>query len=154
MHDGETSLLSSSPACLRDAVNEEFILKVSHITNSCELLEGVNEAMDHLRYKGFNCSCAILNRCGNKILKMSENQLIRGYPDTRTGRGAQYPLRVLTYIPGETLEAVPMSSKLAYEIGKLAGDIDKALLVSKAMSLPSVRSLPSALGRLLVSICF
>lgn len=108
---------------------EEFVFKVSHLTNSCELLEGVNEVMDHLRCKEFDCSSAIVNRHGKKISLLSDNQLISGNPTTRAGRSAQYPVRVLTYIPGVMVEDMQMTHKLAYDIGELAGRVDKALLV-------------------------
>lgn len=108
---------------------EEFILKVSHLTNSCELLEGVNEVMDHLKSRDFRCNYAIRNNSGEKIALLSENQLLRGNPSMRTGRAAQYPVRVLTYVPGETLEAVQITPRLAFDVGMLAGSIDKALLV-------------------------
>ena len=108
---------------------DEFIFKVSHITNSYEVLQGVNEVMDHLKSKGFHCSYAIVNRSGEKITLLSENQLLRGDPNVRSGRGAQYPVRVLKYIPGEILHTVQPTPKLAYDIGELTGSIDKALLV-------------------------
>jgi hypothetical protein len=109
---------------------DEFIFKVSHITNSYEVLQGVNEAMDHLKSKSFHCSYAIVNRSGEKITLLSENQLLRGDPNVRSGRGAtQYPVRVLKYIPGTVLHTVQRTPKLAYGIGELAGSIDKALLV-------------------------
>lgn len=122
-HDG--SVTSTS-----DSAIEEFILKVSHITNSSELLEGVNEVMDHLHHKGFRCSHAIRNHSGKKIALLSENQLVRGDPNARTGRCVKYPIRVLVYVPGETLEAVSLTPKLAFGIGELAGSINKALLVT------------------------
>ena len=109
--------------------NEEFILKVSHLTNSCELLEGINEVMDHLKSKDFRCNYAIRNTNGEKIVLLSENQLLRGDPSMRTGRGAKYPVRVLTFVPGETLEAVQITPNQAFDVGVLAGSIDKALLV-------------------------
>ena len=108
---------------------DEFIFKASHITNSCEVLEGINEVMDHIKRKGFHCSFAIMNHSGEKITLLSENQLVRGDPNMRTGRGTQYPVRVLKYVPGETLQTVQLTPKLAYDIGELAGSIDKALLV-------------------------
>ena len=108
---------------------DEFIFKVSHITNSYKVLQGVNEVMDHLKYKGFRCSYAIVNRSGEKITLLSENQLLRGDPNVRTGRGAQYPVRVLRYISGEILQNIQLIPKLVYGIGELAGSIDKALLV-------------------------
>ncbi len=108
---------------------DEFIFKVSHITNSYEVLQGVNEAMDHLKSKNFNCSYAIVNCSGENITLLSENQLLRGDPNMRSGRGAQYPVRVLKYIPGTVLHTVQQTPKLAYDIGELAGSIDKALLV-------------------------
>ena len=108
---------------------DEFIFKVSHITNSYKVLQGVNEVMDHLKCKGFYCSYAIVNRSGEKITLLSENQLLCGDPNLRTGKGARYPVRVLKYIPGEVLQTVQLTPKLAYGIGELAGSIDKALLV-------------------------
>ena len=107
----------------------QFIFKISHITNSYEVLQGVNKVMEHLKSKGFHCSYAIANRSGEKIRLLSENQLLRGDPDMRSGRGAQYPVRLLKYIPGEVLHTVQPTPKLAYDIGELAGSIDKALLV-------------------------
>ena len=108
---------------------DEFIFKVSHITNSFDVLQGINKVMDHIRCKGFHCSYAIVNRSGEKITLLSENQLVRGNPNVRTGRGAQYPVRVLKYISGEILQDVQLTPKLVYGIGELAGSIDKALLV-------------------------
>lgn len=113
---------------------DEFIFKVSHITNSYEVLQGINEVMDHLKSKGFRCSYTMVNRSGEKISLLSENQLLRGDPNVRTGRGAQYPVRVLKYIPGETLHTVQLTPKLAYDIGELAGSIDKALLVGSFLA--------------------
>lgn len=108
---------------------DEFIFKVSHITNSFEVLQGINEVMDHLKCKGFHCSYATVNRSGEKMTLLSENQLVRGDPNVRTGRGAQYPVRVLKYISGEILQTIQLTPKLVYGIGELAGNIDKALLV-------------------------
>ena len=109
--------------------HDEFIFKVSHITNSYEVLEGVNQVMDHLKCNGFHCSYAIVSLRGEKITLLSENQLLRGDPNVRSGRGAQYPVRVLKYIPGDVLQTVQLTPKLTYGIGELAGSIDKTLLV-------------------------
>ena len=107
----------------------EFIFKVSHVTNSYETLVGVNEVMDHMKHKGFHCSFAIAGRNGEKITLLSENQLMRGDPSLRARRNAQYPVRVLTYVSGETLTTVQLTPKLVYHIGELAGSIDRALMV-------------------------
>ena len=64
-----------------DITNGEFIFKVSHLSNSHELLEGIGEAMEHLKHKDFYCSFPVLNRYGKKIALLSENQLLRGDPD-------------------------------------------------------------------------
>lgn len=117
-------------ASYSEITSQEFVFKVSHTSNSRELLEGVNEVMDHLCRKGFLCSFAISNRFGKKIAMLSDNQLSRGDPWVRTGgRCAQYPVRVLIYVPGETLDPTQVTPEQAFHIGRLAGSIDKALLV-------------------------
>ena len=62
------------------------------------------------------------------VLKMSKEQLVTGNPGAREGR-KEFCVQLLTFIPGETLDSVPYTPRLAYEAGRYLGSMDTALQV-------------------------
>ena len=50
------------------------------------------------------------------VLKMSTKQLLTGDPRAREGR-EEFCVQLLTFIPGETLDSVPYTSRLAMKLG-------------------------------------
>ena len=61
------------------------------------------------------------------VLKMSKRQLLTGDPGGREGR-EEFSVQLLTFIPGETIDSVPHTPRLAYvyEPGRYLGSMDAA----------------------------
>ena len=111
---------------------EEFVLKISNSIRDIETQEGLNAVTSHLHRQGFVCPQPVPSREGAVLLKMSKQQLLAGDPGLRAreGRGPQFCVQLLTFIPGEQLDCVPYSPRLAYEAGRYVGSLDAALQVS------------------------
>jgi len=107
---------------------EEFVLKISNSLMDIEVVEGLNAVTSHLHRQGFNCPQPVPSRKGIAILKISKEQLLTGDPGAREGR-KEFCVRLLTFIPGETLDSVPYTPRLAYEAGRYLGSMDAALQV-------------------------
>ena len=100
-----------------DETMEEFMLKISNSLMDVEIKEGLNAVMSHLHRLGFECPQPVPSRKGTVVLKMSKEQLLTGDPGAREGR-KEFCVQLLTFIPGETLDSVPYTTRLAYEAGR------------------------------------
>ena len=111
-----------------DETMEEFVLKISNSLMDAEIKEGLNTVTSYLHKKGFECPQPVPSRKGTVVLKMSKEQLVTGNPGAREGR-KEFCVQLLTFIPGETLDSVPYTPRLAYEAGRYLGSMDTALQV-------------------------
>ena len=111
-----------------DETMEEFVLKISNSLMDAEIKEGLNTVTSYLHKKGFECPQPVPSRKGIVVLKMSKEQLVTGNPGAREGR-KEFCVQLLTFIPGETLDSVPYTPRLAYEAGRYLGSMDTALQV-------------------------
>ena len=111
-----------------DETMEEFVLKISNSLMDAEIKEGLNTVTSYLHRKGFECPQPVPSRKGIVVLKMSKEQLVTGNPGAREGR-KEFCVQLLTFIPGETLDSVPYTPRLAYEAGRYLGSMDSALQV-------------------------
>ena len=126
--EGELETLAVSGA---GGGNEPFVLRLSNLMFSVELINGFNAVMQHLSKKGINCSQPLTSRSGRHL------EMINGRDLDPEGRDLnQYPVRVLKFIPGtmmNELETKYLTSGFLYSVGHFAGKVDAALQVTKSM---------------------
>ena len=92
-----------------------FVLKMSNAADDRALLEAQNAAMAHVSGRKGLCPRVIVSVDGEPIVSHDE-------PST------SYLVRMLSWIPGTPLGAVPHhSSKLLEDLGRRVGEIDRAL---------------------------
>lgn len=111
---------------------QEYVAKVSNSLMSCELLDGLNAVMYHLRGKGFHCPSPLLSRKGASVEVVSENHLVGEEQDGKQEQRT-FCIRIFTYIPGEVMDKIDkahLTPSLCYDIGKYIGRMDAALQVS------------------------
>ncbi|KAM3833840.1 hydroxylysine kinase-like [Diretmus argenteus] len=98
----------------------EYILKVmnSEDSKNTDMLEVQTYAMTFLHQRGLPAQTALPTTTG-QLMSLEEIDC---------GFGSQkYLVRLLTYLPGETISKVPGSPQLLYEVGKMAARMDTVL---------------------------
>lgn len=98
----------------------EFVLKImnSEDSKNSNLIEMQTYAMSFLQQNGLPAQTALPTTSGQL---MSLEEMDCGY-------GCQkYLVRLLTYLPGETISKVPLTPQLLYETGKTAARMDQIL---------------------------
>lgn len=117
-----------------------FVLRLSNLMFGAQLVDGANAVMLHLRTRGINCSQPISSRFGRYV------EMISGKDLTSDGACEEYPVRVLTFIPGVMMTGVDtnyLTPPFLYSVGHFAGKIDTALQVKlnvHAASYPTCHS--------------
>ena len=107
----------------------EFVLKLSNSSLPYQLIEGINAVTNYLKSKAFSCPYPLTSRKGKEVEVLSENQLLAGDVGANAS-GVQFCVRVLVFIPGETLNSVQLTPKLAYDVGNYIGRMDAMLQVN------------------------
>jgi 4-aminobutyrate aminotransferase-like enzyme/Ser/Thr protein kinase RdoA (MazF antagonist) len=98
---------------------EHFILKISGLTESVETLELENAILTHLSLQS-----PISNLIPQVIPAVSSHPI----PQATDSSGNQYPVRLLTHLPGVLLaDSKPHSSQLLINLGQTVGQMDAAL---------------------------
>ncbi|XP_040349356.1 hydroxylysine kinase [Herpailurus yagouaroundi] len=98
----------------------EYVLKISNTESSKtpELIEVQSHIVMFLRAAGFPTASVCRTKGDNLTSLVS----------TDSGSEiASYLVRLLTYLPGRPIAEIPISPQLLYEIGRLAGKLDKTL---------------------------
>ena len=98
--------------------NEKFVFKITGLTESVDILLMQNLAMQHVnRYFG-----AGLTPCPEVITAVSGQTI-----STATKNGQDYPVRLITYLPGELYADVPQDAHLHRRFGQFLGKLDETL---------------------------
>lgn len=109
---------------------DEYILKVSDPSTTCECADGQNCLMKFLKGRGFNCPCPVESRSGRETEVLSESELLGGEPPLRVTRKPKFCTRVLSYVRGEVVGGgMELSPELGYSMGEYVGRMDAALQV-------------------------
>uniref|UniRef100_A0A5F8GJY9 Hydroxylysine kinase n=2 Tax=Monodelphis domestica TaxID=13616 RepID=A0A5F8GJY9_MONDO len=98
----------------------EYVLKVNNSESSknADLVEVQSCAMMFLKAEGFPTATVHPTKGGNLASLMSID----------SGSNTQsYLVRLFTYLPGRPIAQVPVTTKLLYEVGKLAAQMDRTL---------------------------
>lgn len=114
-----------------EAINE-FLLKLSNSSLPYGLIEGINAVTNYLKSKGFSCPYPLPSRKGKEVEVLSQIQLLAGDVGANAS-GVQFCVRVLVFIPGETLDSVQLTPKLAYDVGNYIGRMDAMLQVNRLL---------------------
>ena len=107
----------------------EFVLKIYSAAYPCELLNGLNCIMNHLRGKGIQCPYPLTSRDGSQLEICSESRLSKR---ERSDEEREYCAHVLFFIHGDLfdkIDRVHITPRLVYETGKYIGSLDAALQV-------------------------
>ncbi|XP_034535278.1 hydroxylysine kinase-like isoform X2 [Notolabrus celidotus] len=105
---------------VKDAEGTRYVLKImnSEESKDATLLGLQTLAMSFLLSRGVPAQTALCTTTGR--LMTSE--------ETGCGPGAQtFCVRLMTYLPGDTIAQSPVTTQDLYRVGKLAANIDKAL---------------------------
>ncbi|XP_049470377.1 hydroxylysine kinase isoform X1 [Panthera uncia] len=98
----------------------EYVLKISNTESSKtpELIEVQSHIIMFLRAAGFPTASVCRTKGDNltSLVSIDSGSEI-----------ASYLVRLLTYLPGRPIAEIPISPQLLYEIGRLAGKLDKTL---------------------------
>ena len=125
---------------LKQDLLQGYILKINNpLFSSYKVLSGVNFLLKHLKSKGFECVQPLTSNIGTDILQIEGEDLLKFEEDQRSDvmeftRETKFPVRVLTYIPGEIFADVDrkyLTPDLLYEVGKVMGSVSKELHVSR-----------------------
>lgn len=110
-----------------------FVLKLFNcITTNVDILHGITAIMQHLSERCFPNCCPIASRRGDYVISLSDSEM---YGVGREGprSGVRYPVRVLTFLPGEVMDKLEkrfMTPELSFSVGDLVGRMNLALQVS------------------------
>ncbi|XP_070688314.1 hydroxylysine kinase-like [Pempheris klunzingeri] len=103
-----------------DEERNKYVLKImnSEDSKNASLLEVQTFAMSFLRQHGVPAQTALRTTTG-QLMSMEEIDC---------GHGSQtYCVRLMTYIPGKTVAASPVTKQDLYNVGKLAATVDETL---------------------------
>nr|XP_045016603.1 hydroxylysine kinase [Jaculus jaculus]XP_045016604.1 hydroxylysine kinase [Jaculus jaculus]XP_045016605.1 hydroxylysine kinase [Jaculus jaculus] len=98
----------------------EYVLKISNTESSKDpdLIEMQNDIMMFLKEAGFPTAFV----CRTKGDNMTSLMSIDSGSETKS-----HLVRLLTYLPGRPIAEIPVSTRLLYEIGRMAAMLDKTL---------------------------
>ncbi len=102
---------------IKDEKGAEFIFKISNPSETLDMLDAQNKAMDFVKQAGLNFElpAVIQTRDGGKILEIQKGN-------------KTYNARLLTFISGEFLaEIQPQTPELLLQLGEMLGALDKRL---------------------------
>ncbi|XP_068446255.1 hydroxylysine kinase-like [Clinocottus analis] len=103
-----------------DQEDKKFVLKVMNSEESKNVLrlELQTRAMSFLKRRGIPAPTAVLSAAG-RLLNLE---------DMDFGRGAQtFCVRLMNFLPGQTVAASPVSARDLYHVGRLAAVVDTTL---------------------------
>jgi Ser/Thr protein kinase RdoA (MazF antagonist) len=98
---------------------DQFILKISGLSESLETLELENGIIAHLTLQS-----PISNLFPRVITAVSQQTI----PQVKASNGSRYPVRLITHLPGVLLaQTKPHSPALLHSLGQKLGQMDRAL---------------------------
>lgn len=118
----------------RDKQEREYALKVSKYGESERggILDEISDVMFHLHNNGISCSVPQPTVRG-KLYEMKEFAIT---PTAKQGNEIRpeycgCSVRLLSYVPGEMIRAIPCSLSMFYQVGRFAAKVDKVLEVRR-----------------------
>lgn len=113
---------------------QEFVLKLFNpLATTAQCMEGVNQIMRHLSSRGVLCPVPVVSGMGKDIIELSGVDLTHETKESADSKTLNYPVCVLSYLPGETFDSVEikyLTSTLFNGIGELVAKMDKEMMVS------------------------
>lgn len=121
---GRTGTLTSLPSerdqnfLLTTESDEKFVLKITGLTESVEILQMQNQAMQHV-YKYFGGDA---DPCPQVMATVSEPLITIAEKNGRT-----YPVRLISYLPGKLYAEGSQDAHLQRQLGEFMGQLNKTL---------------------------
>ena len=128
----------------------EFVLKITNIAYSPDLVRGLTSLMTFLSSRGFRVPRPLASRDGLQVKVCSAGELLGdstchsgcheagNVPESSFSPPLEYCVRLLPYIPDEVMDLIDikyLTPKLAYSMGNLLGRLDVALKVRMLRSI-------------------